>query len=186
MDRREAIKRTALLLGIALSPSSLAAALAREEQPTAGGGPHHLTPEQFATAAAVAERILPRTDTPGAADVGVPAFIDLCVGQYLTSGERVVFLAGLAALDTTSKGDHGRTFAALPAAEQDAQLQALAAATMAAGNSGTFLHHIRELTLVGYFTTTEIGRDLLKYDPVPGRWDADIPLRETGGVAWSE
>jgi gluconate 2-dehydrogenase gamma chain len=185
MDRREAIKRTALVLGIALSPSTLAAALAREEQPTANA-PRYLTPEQFATAAAVAERILPCTETPGAGDVGVPAFLDLCVGKYLTAGERVVFLEGLSALDATSRRNHSRAFAALAAGEQEEQLQALAAATSAAGTRGTFLHHIRELTLIGYFTSPQIGRDVLRYDPVPGRWDADIPLGETGGVAWSE
>lgn len=183
MDRREAIKRTALLLGITLSPSTLAAALARDEQPATAGA-HHLTQRQFSTAAAVAERILPRTETPGAADVGVPAFLDLCVGGYLTPEERQVFLDGLAALDEASTRAHGRPFVKLSAAEQDAQLQALAAAS--AGSKGTFFHQIRELTLLGYFTSTKIGRDVLRYDPVPGRWDACIPLSETGGVAWYE
>ena len=38
-----------------------------------------------------------------------------------------------------------------------------------------FLRLTRELVIVGYFTSEKIGKTLLRYDPVPGRYDADIP-----------
>ena len=86
MSRREAIQRVALMLGVAITPSILTGVL--RAQPAAVGSavkPAHLTPPQFAIVTAAAERILPRTDTPGATDVGVPAFIDLMVGKFMTS-----------------------------------------------------------------------------------------------------
>src|SRR3954464_8897339 len=84
IGRREAIRRAALLAGVALSPQWLT--LVDRARPAAQA--LHLAPEQSAIVSAVADRILPRTDTPGAVDVGVPAFIDLLYGEYMTSPER--------------------------------------------------------------------------------------------------
>src|SRR4051812_3904635 len=78
IGRREAIRRAALLAGVALSPQWLT--LVDRARPAAQA--LHLRPEQSAIVSAVADRILPRTDTPGAVDVGVPAFIDLLYGVH--------------------------------------------------------------------------------------------------------
>jgi hypothetical protein len=183
LSRREAIRRTALLLGAAVSPSLLAGVL--QAQPAAAGAatPVFLNPDQLAVAAAAAERILPRTDTPGAIDVGVPAFIDLMAGRYLSPAEQRMFTAGLADLDNASRTAHGRRFAQLAAAEQDVQLRRLAEASQA--RDRTFFHQIRELTLLGYFTSEQVGRNVTHYDPVPGPFLGCIPLAEVGNKAWT-
>src|SRR6185436_5462094 len=88
MTRREAIKRATLVLGMALSPSILAGVM--HAQPASTGTsekPRYLNARQFETAAAIAERIIPKTETPGALDVGVPVFIDLMYGEYMTPDE---------------------------------------------------------------------------------------------------
>src|SRR5688500_134481 len=97
ITRREAIRRTALLLGVAVSPSILAGVLRAQSTPTsATTKPRYLTAPQFETAGAIAERIIPKTDTPGARDVGVPAFMDLMYGEYMMEEEKRVFASGLA------------------------------------------------------------------------------------------
>ena len=71
MNRREAIKRSVLFLGVAISPSVLTGVMAAQPAArTATGTPAYLTPKDFEAAGAIAERILPRTDTPGALDAG--------------------------------------------------------------------------------------------------------------------
>lgn len=184
LSRREALKRTALLLGAALTPSILAGAL-RAQVPAAGtsGKPVYLTAVQFATAAAAAERILPRTDTPGAADVGVPAFIDLMVGEYMTPAEKKTFLAGLTEVETASAQAHRKAFPQLAAAEQDALLKRIA--TAAQGKEGTFFHLLREVTLAGYFTSETVGKTVTHYDPIPGPFQGCIPISQVGNVAWT-
>ena len=54
-----------------------------------------LSEQQLALIGAVADTILPRTDTPSATDVGVPAFIDVIVSEQYTERDRNAFVAGL-------------------------------------------------------------------------------------------
>ena len=59
-----------------------------------------LSESQLALITALADAIIPRTDTPGATDVGVPAWINFMAAEYFTSAERVMFLRGLDEIDT--------------------------------------------------------------------------------------
>ena len=183
MTRREAIRRTALWLGVAATPSLLTHVVQAQSAAAAGGGPQFLSARQFATAAAIAERILPKTDTPGARDVGVPQFIDLMYGKYLTPDEQKVFAAGLDDLETQGAAMGPRGFAELPVERQDAVLTRVAEASQA--GTKTFFHLIKEMVLLGYFTSEPIGRNVLHYDPVPGRFDGCIPLSTVGNVSWT-
>lgn len=182
LTRREAIRRTATLLGLTLSPAWLDALVAAPAA-AATAKPAHLNAAQFATAGAVAERLLPRTDTPGASDVGVPAFIDRIVGGFMSDTEKATLLAGLADLDARSQRAHGKAFAALDAAAQDALLRTVAAESQR--KEKTFFHLIRDLTLIGYFTSEEVGRNVTNFEPIPGRFEPCIPLSEVGNRAWT-
>ncbi len=182
MNRREAIQRAALLLGVAISPSILQGVL-RAQTPATGAKPTFLSAAQFATVGAIAERILPRTDTPGAIDVGVPAFIDLMLGKFMTEAERRTFTAGLAEVEAKSTAAHRVAFVKITAVQQDALLKAMADAAQA--KSGTFFHQIKELTILGYFTSEPVGKNVTHYDPIPGRYQGCIPLAEVGNRAWT-
>ena len=186
MSRREAIKRAAMLLGVAFSPSLVENAL--QAQTAAGGGavakPVYLSAKQFEAVSAIADRILPRTDTPGALDVGVPAFVDLMYGKYLRTTDQAVVAAGLAELETASGAAHRRGFAQLTPEQQDALLTKVAEASKT--KERTFFHQIKELVVLGYFSSERIGKTVLHYDPVPGRFDGCIPIAEVGNVAWTK
>lgn len=183
LTRREAIRRAGLLLGVALSPSIVSAVLQGQTAGAAAGGkPGGLEAHQLAVVAAMTERILPRTDTPGALDVGVPGFIDRMVGGYLTPADKTRFLAGLAGAAALCESTHRRQFPELAGAEQDALLRRMAEG---GGALGAFFLQLRELTIVGYFTSETVGRTVLHYDPVPGPFRADVPLAEVGNRAWT-
>ena len=185
LTRREAIQRATLFLGVALSPSLLTSVM---QAATPSGGvnakPVYLSAQQFAIAGAVAERILPRTDTPGARDVGVPAFIDLMFGKCLAASDKQVVATGLADGEAASVAAHKKSFLQLTDAQQDALLTTLAEASKT--KVRTFFHQFKELTVLGYFTSETVGKTVLHYDPVPGRFDACIPLAEVGNRAWTK
>jgi gluconate 2-dehydrogenase gamma chain len=178
ISRREAIRRAAVLAGVAISPALVTFLAGAQSAATKT----YLTPAQGAVAGAAADRILPRTDTPGAADVGVPAFLDRFYGEFMTDDERRLFVAGLDAIEAAAKAAHNGSFAGLTSAQQDAVLGAVAASQQNQSPSSFGL--IRSTTILGYFSSEQVARNVLNYDPVPGRFDACIPLEQVKGRDW--
>lgn len=189
IGRREAIRRAALLAGVVVAPEWLMAvdpAFTRAPEGTqvrSAAPGRYLTSAHVAIAGAVADRILPRTDTPGAADVGVPAFIDRLYGEFMSAAERQMLTDGLAAVDVAARSAHGREFTTLTADRQDALLRTIAAAEE--GKPQGFFRLIRSATVLGYFTSEQVGRNVLHYDPIPGRYDGCIPIDQVGRRNWT-
>ncbi len=172
------------MLGAALSPRILSHSLkAAEQLSLKQGNAGFLPADLYKAAGAFAERILPRTATPGATDAGVADFIDIMYGKYLSVKERELLDYGLSELDAASRNLHGAEFASLPVDDKDAMIMQLA--TAAKDREKIFLSQIRELIIVGYFTSEIVGKTVLNYDPVPGRFDPCIPLSEAGNVSWT-
>ena len=48
----------------------------------------------------------------------------------------------------------------------------------------SFYRKAKELTLLGDFTSKEIGKEVLVYDPVPGHYLSDIPLSQVGKISF--
>ena len=179
VSRREAIRRAALAAGVALSPAWLTFV---DRRTTPVQNPY-LTPGQMTLLSAVVDRIIPRTDTPGAVDVGVPIFIDVFYGECLTEEERQLLASGLEVVERASVAAHGAAFATLGSAQQDAVLRAIAGAE--AGRDQESFRLLRSVTVLGYFTSEEAGRTILHYDPVPGRYEACLPISEVGNRNWT-
>jgi hypothetical protein len=178
INRREAIRRAAILAGVALSPALVT--FVAGAQPAAAKT--YLTTAQAAVAGAAADRILPRTDTPGAVDVGVPAFLDRFYGEFMTDDERRLLIAGLDAIEAAARAAHAGSFAGLTSAQQDAVLSAVATAQQDQNPSSFGL--IRSTTLLGYFSSEQVAKEVLNYDPVPGGFDACMPLDQARGRDW--
>jgi gluconate 2-dehydrogenase gamma chain len=82
-------------------------------------------PHQRATVAAMAERIIPESDTPGAGGASVPAFIELIVAEHFRDDERSRFLAGLEDVDARSRALVNRDFIEAAPVDQDRILSLL-------------------------------------------------------------
>jgi gluconate 2-dehydrogenase gamma chain len=128
IDRREALRRAALLLGGALSASTIAGVLAGCEAhrtPDGAWTPRALTSDQLELVATIAEHILPETDTPGARAALVHRFIDAMLADSYTADERQDFVAGLADVDARAQRSSGRAFLRCATPEQRAVLDQL-------------------------------------------------------------
>src|SRR5438094_9885616 len=111
IDRREALRRAALLLGGVLSAPMVAGVLAGCEArraPAAAWRPRALTPDQTELVATIAEHILPETDTPGARSVGVHRFIDAMLAEASSTREPAPFVAGPTAAHRRARAARGR------------------------------------------------------------------------------
>ena len=111
MNRRDALKRTALIMGYAVSASTIAAVMQGCE---ASGDPDwmptYLTKDQSDLVAEIAEVILPKTDTPGAKDVFVHRFVDTMFGEFMEEKDKAIFVDGLASVDQASQSAHGKNY----------------------------------------------------------------------------
>jgi gluconate 2-dehydrogenase gamma chain len=179
IGRREAIRRAALLAGVALSPEWLSI-VGRAQTPATRT---YLTAAQGPLVSASAERILPRTDTPGAIDAGVPAFIDRFYGEFMTPAERQLLVSALDEIEKAASTAHGASFAALTAAQQDAVLRSVATAQQ--GRDPSSFGLLRSVTVLGYFTSEQVGKNVLHYDPVPGAYDGCLPIDQVGRRNWT-
>jgi hypothetical protein len=179
ISRREAIRRAALAAGVVLSTEWLS--IVDGVRATAQAA--RLSPAQASLAGAIAERIIPRTDTPGAADVGVPAFIDLLYADFMSPAEQKMLSEGLDGVEAAAKSATGAPFASLPPERQDEILRGIAKAEE--GRDQGFFRLIKSATILGYFTSEQVGRNVLNYDPVPGRYEGCIPIDQVGRRNWT-
>ncbi len=191
MDRREVLKAAGVLLGVAISPSCSRALESGEDlnAPPASG---ELSAEAQRIIEVLVDLIIPQTDTPGAIAAGVPQFIQQIVMDWYTAAERAIFLDGLTALDATSQSNWSMPFVELEPAQQAQLLAALEPSTqgsnalsaifMPAGAAGEvpFYLKLKELTVLGYYTSEIGSTQELLYLPVPGRYDGDYELAEIG------
>jgi hypothetical protein len=168
IDRREALRRAALVL------AGVLAGCEARRTPAAAWRPRVLSSDRAEMVATIAEHILPETDTPGARAVGVHRFIDALVAESYSAEERRHFLAGLDGLDDGARRAHGRAFAACTAADQLALLGQLDRA------GDPFFRTLKQLTLVGYYTSEAGATRELHHVPVPGRYDGCVPLAQIG------
>jgi len=191
MRRRDLVKYSALMLGVSASGSLAGAVLAGVETTSKLKTPvFNLNQRQLV--AALAELIIPATDTPGAIEAGVPRFIEILAGEWYTDVERTIFYSGLESLDQFCAKNFGEVFAACDTAEQSAALsQAERDAAGYLGPTGGFMGgepdekapfftKIKELTVIGYYTSEVGAKQELHYNPMPMRYEGDYDFADAG------
>jgi hypothetical protein len=184
MDRRELLKMIAAVTGCALVANDDLWAGADPQSPL----PY--SPADVDLLDDVAETILPRTDTPGALDAAVGQFI----ARYSTAcypPERIEVLeAGLRDIEAQMRSLHGTGFLK---ASQEAKTSLLItidrqakahAAQKAAGDTPHYFTLIKQLTLLGFFTSEPGETRVVRYRPVPGRYQGCIPYKGEAFWAW--
>jgi len=185
MNRRELLKKAGLILGAAVSlPVSravLAGVHAGAMSTTAGG----LGTGSLDTVTAVSARIIPATDTPGAVEANVPAFIDLIYRDWYTPTEQTQFISAENAFKALCKKQYNRDF---PDCSNDQQDEFLALCDSRSKDETSlesfYFRTMKELTVLGYYTSEIGAKQELVYNPVPMRYKGDYLFSDVG-KQWS-
>lgn len=192
IDRREALKKTALLMGAAVSASALTGILQGcKATPELLYTPVFFTPDQARIVTEVAEIIIPKTDTPGAKDAGVPGFIDTMLKDCYKKEDQDRFIAGLTAFDEEAKKAYGDSFIYCKPEQQVEHVKKIHEAALKEMKENKeakrpFILMAKELTLLGFFTSEPGATQVLQYVAVPGKYQGCIPLSEAGnGKTWA-
>lgn len=194
MNRREFIQCIAILSSGVVT-SQIGFTLTKEQRVFLATGPNYidrkvdyLTPVQRKIIAAMAEKIIPGTETPGAIAAGVPRFIELMAADWFNEEEKAIFEAGIAEMESRIPTQYGKQFDELNAAQQLRILEKMESAASHSdwykfGNvrrdfisDAPFICQVKELTIWGFFTS-EVGcKQVLRYNPMPMKFDGDFPL----------
>lgn len=149
-----------------------------------------LNPHQNATVTTISELIIPQTDTPGAKAARVNEFIDLILTEWYDDEEKSIFLTGLAELDASTKNLLGKDFVDCDEKLQTEVLRGLDDEVSAArtdirrGRSRrrpperNFFFMIKQLTLIGYYTSQIGFEQELHGEIIPARHAGCVPLEE--------
>lgn len=164
MERRDLLRALGSAAALTLLPGEAAAAWARVASGSRVGSA--LSAAKLARIAAIADMILPRTDTPGATDVGVPAFVDVIVSEQYSDEERALFITHLDAIDPAA-------LHALDSIESQAERSRQPARTY---------WRLKSLIVHGYFSSERVMKDVLKVQVQPGRFDGAYPMPVKGAL----
>lgn len=188
MDRRDAIKTTSLIMGYTLTGAAMTGFLSGCKADTSQGWkPLSLADGLDEFLAELAETILPRTDTPGAKDVLVHRFIDQLITDFYTEESRKEFLQNVKLLAEECRTSMGKSFQKLTEEkrvfflmEQEkkgGQLPfSLWGNTLENSQNHTFYRSLKSMILWGYFSSEKIGKEVLTYNPIPGKYNGCIDL----------
>lgn len=196
LTRREAILRVSAMLGGAALVGQTAMLAACSSSGTKPLAPDALaegarfTDSDLALLDEIAETMLPETSTPGAKAAGVGAFMALMVTDAYYPSDQAIFREGMAAVDARCREAVGRDFLAASPADRLKLLEALDAEQFDQMRNQPpdaprhFFRMMKELALLGYFTS-EIGyTQAMRYAETPGRFDPCAPYAP-GETAWA-
>lgn len=193
MHRRELLKLSAALLGAAAS-ASVSRALQAGVGPEAGAANVVFTTSQRTSVNLLSDMIIPPTDTPGAVEAGVPDFIAMMVSEWYRPTEREIFFQGLAELDAFCDEQDGVPFHQASEATRAAALQAQQRAAadyrsklpmkmsyqQPTDEHSPFFNKLKELVVLGYYSSEVGATQEMAYLPMPGRYDGDYDFAKVG------
>lgn len=194
LTRREAIIKMALLMGATVvGPRLLAKNFGLAT-------PLNFSPGDIALLDEIGETIIPTTaNSPGAKAAGCGAFMAMMIADCYTAPVQAEIRAGLARLPADYEARYAEKFIGGKPENRTAFLNALdieqrnytnevrrkTEVAKAAGMEEPAPHYfrvLRELTLLGYFTSEIGSTQALHHVEVPGRYDGNVPYKK--GAPW--
>lgn len=183
MNRREAVWRIAVLTGGAMVGSEILLS----GQSVSGKRAEGFTDADRALLDEIGETIIPATDIPGAKAVNIGAFMTMMVTDCYSDREHAAFKEGLARIDEACRARFGKSFLECTPGERtdlanglDAEQRA-SQETKAKDEPPHYFRMMKELALLGYFSS-EIGcTKAVRYIEVPGAYHGDVPYKKGRG-----
>lgn len=189
MNRREALSRVALIMGGTIVGANIflegckpadkkAAAIAEFSQ------------EDIAYLDEIAETIIPQTDTPGAKAAKVGAFMTVMVKDCYEESDQRIFREGMEKINDAAEKKFDKGFMQLAPQQRHELLvqidneQKEQSKNKKADDANHYFRLMKELTLLGYFTSEPGATQALRYVESPGRYDGCVPYKK-GEKAWA-
>ena len=184
MNRRVAIRNMALILG---SVAVLPCCLNDKGKPVVQLNKLKIDAEQETLVNNLVETILPKTDTPGAAELGINLFVFKMIDDCYSEEARKDFMTGLADFAADFRKQNNETFNECTAKERTAFVSIIdeqSKSDKADDNQKmmAFYKMVKDQTVFGYTTSKYFMTKQVVYELVPGRYKAYFPVKEAAAV----
>jgi hypothetical protein len=177
MNRRDALKSVMLLMGgTVIGSTALLTGCAPESQLK----DLNFSPEDLSFLDEIGETIIPTTDTPGAKATKIGEFMQMMVKDCYDADQQTTFITGLNTIRTDFKTETSKDFMDATAEERLAFLNALHQKYVASGEEKQpeIIQMLRDLTVLGYFSSEIGATQALRYVETPGRFDPCVDYKK--------
>lgn len=187
MKRREAIRNMAILFGTAISVTTVGV-IVYNNSINSEINQALFTATQESVLEELADLIIPDTDVPGAKAAAVGPFICMMIKECYPESIQEDVVAGLVAFEDKVKDRFGKGFLDIPAKDRATLIGELRSETIeqqhasnskeTEGNAKAYMFEIvRDLTILGYFTSEVGTTQACAYLPVPGHYNGSADLK---------
>ena len=205
MERREALKNLGFgSMALFTSTALFGALQGCSSAPEMNWAPVYLTSKEAVQLEKICEGILPKTETPGATDAGVADHLDQALSIIYKNRETEFFKKGMAVF-VNRFGDNSDV--KFGKANTDHVTDVINAYFKKYKEDDSILKNFRETfddegektdefleiyfvtnvvdsTFWSYFTSELVGKEVMRYDPIPVKYEGCIPYNE-GEKSWS-
>lgn len=181
MNRREALTRTAALMGTAIIGGQAFLSGCRQRNTTI----ESFDEEVVELLNDIGETILPETSSsPGARAADIGQFMKLIVTDCYSPEEQSIFFKGINTIQQTAQEKYSNAFNKLTTQQKiDLMLSFDEEARQATTGEEHFFNMLNQLTVWGFFSSEPGSTQALRYVPVPGRYEGCVPYKDGEG-AW--
>jgi len=174
MERRLVIKQILIMAGgLALLPSCL-----RDKgKSTIQLSRIDVSLDQENLLAAIAETLIPKTDTPGARELKLHLFVLKMLDDCYEADEQQQFMEGLHDFESLVDEKFAKTFDKLSKKEREEALLATEKLGKSKNALSTFYQIMKERTIGGYLNSKYVMTNLVVYELVPGRYNGYFPVK---------
>jgi hypothetical protein len=194
MNRRDALERVSMILGVSIigGTAFLQGCKTGDKKNMDGSGKSlfTLSAEQIAFLDEIADTIIPTTDTPGAKAAKVGTFMNTMVADCYKEADQKIFVEGIAKIDEASKKANGKGFMEASAQQRNSLLSDINKQLKAyndskkEGDPNHYFGMMKQLTMLGYFSSEIGATQALRYIAVPGKFQGCVPYAK-GDKAWA-
>ena len=197
MNRRDTIKGLALSFGYVVAAPTVLSALESCTTTNETWPAVYFSKEEQHVVTHLVDIILPATETPGGLDVNLPQFIDMMSQDIFPPEEKDMFKEGSEIFSVRFKEKFGKDISVSSRDEiaelfavyfdldtkeqemvrslQSKPIEEVTAEELDNYKMYKFLFNIRSLALFGYFTSEKVGKEVLNFDPIPGKYVPCVP-----------
>jgi hypothetical protein len=176
MNRRDALKSVMVMMGgTMIGATAILTGCAPEHQIEG----LNFSPEDIAFLDEIGDTIIPETDTPGAKATGIGSFMVMMVKDTYDADQQKTFVDGVNMIRKDFKSTQSSGFMEASQEDRLAYLNGMYEQYKASnGEEVKVINMLKDLTVLGYFTSEIGATQALNFVEVPGKYEPCIPYNK--------